>query len=96
MFASTILLVYDYFFIREVILEKQLSGHRVDRSICAWYWEHAISQPDMFKVLIDYTTQMLTQNLFLVKRLILVNAHYISNFNIDVILLWFVFIWNLY
>lgn len=34
----------------EVILEKQLTGHRVDRSICAWYWEHAISQADTLKL----------------------------------------------
>ncbi|XP_057439058.1 AP-3 complex subunit mu [Lotus japonicus] len=33
----------------EVMLEKQLTGHRVDRSICAWFWDHAISQPDSFK-----------------------------------------------
>ncbi|XP_058738466.1 AP-3 complex subunit mu-like [Vicia villosa] len=33
----------------EVILEKQLTGHRVDRSICNWFWDHAISQPDSFK-----------------------------------------------
>ncbi|XP_028226465.1 AP-3 complex subunit mu-like isoform X1 [Glycine soja] len=33
----------------EVMLEKQLSGHRVDRSICAWFWDQAISQPDSFK-----------------------------------------------
>ncbi|XP_057962625.1 AP-3 complex subunit mu isoform X2 [Malania oleifera] len=30
----------------EVMLEKQLTGHRVDRSICAWFWEHAVSQGD--------------------------------------------------
>ncbi|KAJ9542350.1 hypothetical protein OSB04_028856, partial [Centaurea solstitialis] len=35
----------------EVMLEKQLTGHRVDRSICAWFWEQTISQPDSFKVL---------------------------------------------
>ncbi|KAJ0699470.1 hypothetical protein HanRHA438_Chr10g0440611 [Helianthus annuus] len=33
------------------MLEKQLTGHRVDRSICAWFWEQSISQPDSFKVL---------------------------------------------
>lgn len=33
----------------EVILEKQLTGHRVDRSICTWFWDHAISQPQSFK-----------------------------------------------
>ncbi|OIW17466.1 hypothetical protein TanjilG_22578 [Lupinus angustifolius] len=33
----------------EVILEKQLTGHRVDRSICAWFWDQAISQGDSFK-----------------------------------------------
>ncbi|KAL0693601.1 hypothetical protein Bca4012_060781 [Brassica carinata] len=31
----------------EVMLEKQLTGHRVDRSICAWFWD----QPDSFKSL---------------------------------------------
>ncbi|KAL4578913.1 hypothetical protein LXL04_015045 [Taraxacum kok-saghyz] len=39
------------FISREVILEKQLTGHRVDRSICAWFWEQTISQPDSLKVL---------------------------------------------
>lgn len=34
----------------EVMLEKQLTGHRVDRSICAWFWEQAISQGDSFKL----------------------------------------------
>lgn len=29
----------------EVILEKQLTGHRVDRSICNWFWD----QPHSFK-----------------------------------------------
>ncbi|EOY11707.1 Clathrin adaptor complexes medium subunit family protein isoform 1 [Theobroma cacao] len=33
----------------EVMLEKQLTGHRVDRSICDWFWDHAISQGDAFK-----------------------------------------------
>uniref|UniRef100_A0A2N9FFG7 MHD domain-containing protein n=1 Tax=Fagus sylvatica TaxID=28930 RepID=A0A2N9FFG7_FAGSY len=31
------------------MLEKQLTGHRVDRSICDWFWEQAISQGDSFK-----------------------------------------------
>ena len=31
---------------REVILEKQLTGHRVDRSICDWFWEQTVSQAD--------------------------------------------------
>ncbi|KAG5383191.1 hypothetical protein IGI04_034661 [Brassica rapa subsp. trilocularis] len=31
----------------EVMLEKQLTGHRVDRSICAWFWDQA----DSFKSL---------------------------------------------
>ncbi|XP_054800548.1 AP-3 complex subunit mu [Prosopis cineraria] len=35
----------------EVMLEKQLTGHRVDRSICAWFWEQAVSQGDSFKQL---------------------------------------------
>ncbi|XP_059652252.1 AP-3 complex subunit mu [Cornus florida] len=34
----------------EVMLEKQLKGHRVDRAICDWFWEQAISQGDPFKV----------------------------------------------
>ncbi|XP_052113404.1 AP-3 complex subunit mu isoform X2 [Arachis duranensis] len=28
----------------EVMLEKQLTGHRVDRSICGWFWDQSISQ----------------------------------------------------
>ena len=28
-----------------MILEKQLTGHRVDRSICNWFWD----QPHSFK-----------------------------------------------
>lgn len=32
------------------MLEKQLTGHRVDRSICDWFWDQAISQGDSFKV----------------------------------------------
>lgn len=35
----------------EVMLEKQLSGHRVDRAICSWFWEQAIAQGDSFKLL---------------------------------------------
>ncbi|KAK8468016.1 hypothetical protein PHAVU_007G203200 [Phaseolus vulgaris] len=31
------------------MLEKQLSGHLVDRSICAWFWEQAVSLGDSFK-----------------------------------------------
>ncbi|KAF5206169.1 Ap-3 complex subunit mu [Thalictrum thalictroides] len=36
----------------EVMLEKQLTGHRVDRSICSWFWEHSLSQglDDMSKL----------------------------------------------
>ncbi|XP_021734491.1 AP-3 complex subunit mu-like isoform X1 [Chenopodium quinoa] len=30
----------------EVVLEKQLTGHRVDRSICDWFWDQAYSQGD--------------------------------------------------
>ncbi|XP_045796720.1 AP-3 complex subunit mu isoform X1 [Trifolium pratense] len=36
----------------EVILEKQLTGHRVDRSICNWFWDHTNSQPNSYKVVI--------------------------------------------
>ncbi|KAJ4954962.1 hypothetical protein NE237_011745 [Protea cynaroides] len=35
----------------EVMLEKQLTGQKVDRSICAWFWEQAISLGDSFKLL---------------------------------------------
>ncbi|XP_072980060.1 AP-3 complex subunit mu [Typha angustifolia] len=28
----------------EVMLEKQMTGHRVDRSICAWFWDYVLSQ----------------------------------------------------
>ncbi|XP_020596009.1 AP-3 complex subunit mu-like [Phalaenopsis equestris] len=28
----------------EVMLEKQMTGHRVDRSICGWFWDYVISQ----------------------------------------------------
>ncbi|XAR52720.1 hypothetical protein NMG60_11020930 [Bertholletia excelsa] len=34
----------------EVMLEKQLTGHRVDRSICAWFWDQSLSQGDSFKL----------------------------------------------
>ncbi|CAA2959622.1 AP-3 complex subunit mu [Olea europaea subsp. europaea] len=34
----------------EVMLEKQLTGHRVDRSICAWFWDQIISQGDSLKL----------------------------------------------
>ncbi|XP_057718961.1 AP-3 complex subunit mu-like [Arachis stenosperma] len=35
----------------EVILEKQLTGHRVDRSICSWFWDQSISQAHSFRQL---------------------------------------------
>ncbi|XP_070665587.1 AP-3 complex subunit mu-like isoform X2 [Malus domestica] len=34
----------------EVMLKKQLTGQRVDRSICTWFWEHTISQGDSPKL----------------------------------------------
>ncbi|CAI9764224.1 unnamed protein product [Fraxinus pennsylvanica] len=34
----------------EVMLEKQLTGHRVDRSICAWFWDQIISQGGSLKL----------------------------------------------
>ncbi|ERN03284.1 AP-3 complex subunit mu [Amborella trichopoda] len=34
----------------EVMLEKQWTGHQVDRSICAWFWEHALSYGEPYKV----------------------------------------------
>ncbi|KAK2991764.1 hypothetical protein RJ640_015498 [Escallonia rubra] len=33
------------------MLEKQLTGHWVDRKICAWFWEQSIAQGDSFKLL---------------------------------------------
>lgn len=30
----------------EVMLEKQLTGHRVDRSICDWFWDQVITRGD--------------------------------------------------
>lgn len=33
----------------EVMLEKQLTGHRVDRSICDWFWEESLARGDSFK-----------------------------------------------
>ncbi|XP_042432833.1 AP-3 complex subunit mu-like isoform X3 [Zingiber officinale] len=46
----------------EVMLEKQMTGHHVDRSICSWFWDYVLSQggdPSMFlcrvaDVLTDY------------------------------------------
>lgn len=35
---------------REVMLEKQLTGHLVDRSICAWFWDQILTQGDSLKV----------------------------------------------
>ncbi|XP_068660377.1 AP-3 complex subunit mu isoform X1 [Aristolochia californica] len=35
----------------EVMLEKQLTAHQVDRSICAWFWERVISEGESFKLL---------------------------------------------
>ncbi|GJY73858.1 AP-3 complex subunit mu [Tanacetum coccineum] len=52
--------------LREVMLEKQLTGHRVDRSICAWFWEHSISQPDILPVIASpthYIFQILRQGI---------------------------------
>ncbi|KAI6690783.1 hypothetical protein NL676_027611 [Syzygium grande] len=46
---------------REVMLEKQLTGHRVDRSICDWYWDHAISQGDQLQPVIASPTHYLFQ-----------------------------------
>ncbi|XP_038894968.1 AP-3 complex subunit mu isoform X1 [Benincasa hispida] len=34
----------------EIMLEKQLTGHRVDRSICTWFWDQSLSQGDSFKM----------------------------------------------
>ncbi|KAL2924746.1 AP-3 complex subunit mu [Bienertia sinuspersici] len=34
----------------EVMLEKQLTGHRVDRSICDWFWDQVSVQGDSSKV----------------------------------------------
>ncbi|KAK4427584.1 AP-3 complex subunit mu [Sesamum alatum] len=34
----------------EVMLEKQLTGHQVDRSICAWFWDQILTQGDSLKL----------------------------------------------
>lgn len=34
----------------EVMLEKQLTGHRVDRSICAWFWDQVLAQGDLLEL----------------------------------------------
>lgn len=44
------MLIFFFGFHSEVMLEKQLTGQRVDRSICVWFWEQAISQGDSSKV----------------------------------------------
>ncbi|KAI6697452.1 hypothetical protein NL676_017571 [Syzygium grande] len=58
-------IVYECIFLLsdsgEVMLEKQLTGHRVDRSICAWYWDHAISQGDQLQPVIASPTHYLFQ-----------------------------------
>lgn len=28
---------------REVMVEKQMTGQRVDRAICDWFWDHFLS-----------------------------------------------------
>ncbi|KAK9082983.1 hypothetical protein Scep_029454 [Stephania cephalantha] len=43
----------------EVILEKQLTGHKVDRSICGWFWEQSISQGDSLPPVIASPTHYL-------------------------------------
>ncbi|KAI4342903.1 hypothetical protein MLD38_027467 [Melastoma candidum] len=45
----------------EVMLEKQLTGHRVDRSICAWFWDHAVSHGDQALQVIASPTHYLFQ-----------------------------------
>ncbi|CAN1161661.1 AP-3 complex subunit mu [Linum perenne] len=39
----------DFIHSQEVMLEKQLTGNRVDRSICAWFWDQLLSEGDSFK-----------------------------------------------
>ncbi|KAH7667225.1 AP-3 complex subunit mu protein [Dioscorea alata] len=39
----------------EVMLEKQMSGHRVDRSICTWFWDHALSYSEVLPVIASPT-----------------------------------------
>lgn len=39
-----------YLNFREVLLEKQLTGHRVDRAICDWFWDQILTQGDSLKV----------------------------------------------
>jgi len=28
---------------REVMVEKQMAGHRVDRAICGWFWDYVLA-----------------------------------------------------
>jgi AP-3 complex subunit mu len=28
---------------REVLVEKQMTAHRVDRAICGWFWEYVLA-----------------------------------------------------
>ncbi|XP_042058597.1 AP-3 complex subunit mu-like isoform X2 [Salvia splendens] len=34
----------------EVLLEKQLTGHRVDRAICDWFWDQILTQGESLKL----------------------------------------------
>ncbi|XP_042064075.1 AP-3 complex subunit mu-like isoform X2 [Salvia splendens] len=34
----------------EVLLEKQLTGHRVDRTICDWFWDQILTQGESLKL----------------------------------------------
>ncbi|XP_042416029.1 AP-3 complex subunit mu-like isoform X2 [Zingiber officinale] len=46
------------------MLEKQMAGHRVDRSICAWFWDYVLSQggdPSMILPVIASPTHYLFQ-----------------------------------
>lgn len=44
-------IMHIYVNFREVMLEKQLTGHRVDRSICAWFWDQILAQGESLKVI---------------------------------------------
>lgn len=28
---------------REVMVEKQMTAHRVDRGICSWFWDYVVA-----------------------------------------------------
>lgn len=74
------------------MLEKQLTGHRVDRSICDWFWNQAISQGDSFKVpkwlfryiLVHFGT---FEILGLISNLLIIPTCYVVNFTFSLMFL---------